>query len=88
MATGFFEGDLDGPAQGFLSLFLEFQSPNIPRAMHDPHDDDFGLRKPVVQRVGAMRVYTQPLGQVVPARTYLRVLLYGFEAILDLADQL
>jgi len=56
---------------GSVSLFLELQSPDIPRTVHHAHDDDFGIRKPIVQRVVAMKVHAQALDQVVPAGTDL-----------------
>jgi len=56
--------------------------------MDRAHDDDFGLRKAIVPRVVAMKVYAQALRQVVPARADLRMLPNGVEAILDLANQL
>ena len=56
--------------------------------MHDAHDDDFGVGEAAVQRVVAIEVDAQALGQLIPTWSDLRMVLDGLEASLDLPDQL
>ena len=69
-------------------LFLKHQSMDITGAMNHTHDDDFRIRKTVIQHVIAVEVCPQPLGQIIPARADLRLGKDSGKALFNLPDKL
>ncbi len=74
--------------EGLSSALIEGQRPDIARAVHHAHDDDFIVGEAVIQHVVAVEMRPQPRSQTLAARADFRMRLDRREPRLDLTDQL
>jgi len=56
--------------------------------MNDADDNHIGIRIAVIQRVIAVKVHSQPFGQMIPAGAYFRMGQKRGETVFDLTDKL
>jgi len=61
---------------------------DIAGTVNHANDDDLSLREAVVQRIIAVKMRPQPLGQIIPSGANLRLQQEGGKTLFDLPDKL
>ncbi len=69
-------------------LFIKHQGVDIAGTVNHAHDNDLDLRETVVQRVIAVKMRPQPLGQIIPSGANLRLQQEGGKTLFNLPDKL